>query len=47
MYGINGAMSVLGSVIVAIVSMLLGITTTFYIGLSLYATVLVLMFFLF
>lgn len=39
MYGINGAMSVLGSVISAVLSMLLGITWAFYIGLSFYAVV--------
>ena len=36
MYGINGTMSVLGSVIAVILSMILGFTLSFFTGLSLY-----------
>jgi hypothetical protein len=36
MYGVNGAMSVLGSVLAVILTMLLGFTATFYIGLTFY-----------
>ena len=36
MYGVNGSMSVLGSVLAVILSMVCGYTLTFYIGLSFY-----------
>ncbi len=36
MYGVNGIMSVLGSVIAVVLSMVLGFTPSFYTGLSLY-----------
>jgi type III secretory pathway component EscV len=36
MYGVNGIMSVFGSVTAVILSMLIGFTQTFFIGLSLY-----------
>ena len=36
MYGINGTMSVLGSVIAVVLSMLYGFTMSFFVGLSLY-----------
>ena len=36
MYGINGAMSVLGSVIAVISSMVWGFSATFYAGISVY-----------
>ena len=39
MYGVNGAMSVLGSVLAVILSMLFGFTPTFYFGLSFYLIV--------
>ena len=39
MYGVNGAMSVLGSVFAVILSMLFGFTPTFYFGLSFYLIV--------
>ncbi len=39
MYGINGTMAVLGSVMAAIFSMLIGITVAFYMGLGFYAII--------
>ena len=39
MYGVNGAMTVLGSVLAVILSMLFGFTPTFYFGLSFYLIV--------
>jgi predicted membrane-bound spermidine synthase len=39
MYGVNGTMSVLGSVLAVILSMLFGFTPTFYFGLSFYLIV--------
>ena len=39
MYGVNGSMSVLGSVLAVILSMACGYTLTFYIGLSFYLVV--------
>ena len=39
MYGVNGAMTVLGSVLAVILSMLFGFTPTFYCGLSFYLIV--------
>jgi len=39
MYGVNGIMSVLGSVLAVILSMLFGFTPAFFIGLSLYLVV--------
>ena len=42
MYGVNGAMSVLGSVIAAILSMIAGFTSTFLVGLLFYAIIAVL-----
>ena len=43
MYGVNGAMSVLGSVIAVILSMTLGFTATFFSGLFLYLIVFILL----
>jgi spermidine synthase len=39
MYGVNGAMSVLGSVLAIIISMVYGFTPTFFIGLSFYLAI--------
>ncbi len=39
MYGINGSMSVLGSVLAVILSMLFGLTLTLFVGLSFYVSV--------
>ncbi len=39
MYGVNGTMTVLGSVIAAIISMTYGFSTAFYSGLIFYITV--------
>jgi len=39
MYGVNGIMSVLGSVLSIILSMMLGFTMSFFAGLSLYAVI--------
>jgi hypothetical protein len=39
MYGVNGAMSVLGSVLAIILSMVYGFTSTFFIGLSFYLAI--------
>ena len=41
MYGINGTMTVIGSVLAVIISMIFGFTVSFYLGLFFYATVLV------
>lgn len=41
MYGVNGIMSVLGSVLAVILSMISGFTAAFYVGLSLYLVVFV------
>jgi hypothetical protein len=43
MYGVNGSMSVLGSVLAIVLSMLLGFTPTFFVGLSFYLSVHVLL----
>jgi len=39
MYGINGTMTVLGSVLAVIISMISGFTVSFYVGLSFYAII--------
>jgi len=39
MYGVNGIMTVLGSVLAVIISMILGFTVSFYVGLVFYAIV--------
>lgn len=39
MYGVNGTMTVLGSVLAIILSMILGFTISFYVGLSFYAVI--------
>jgi len=36
MYGVNGSMSVLGSVLAVNLSLILGFTPTFFIGISIY-----------
>jgi ABC-type enterochelin transport system permease subunit len=41
MYGINGTMTVLGSVLAVIISMIFGFTVSFYIGLLFYAIIFV------
>jgi predicted membrane-bound spermidine synthase len=46
MYGVNGAMSVLGSVFAVILSMQFGFTPTFFIGLLFYATITIPLYFL-
>jgi spermidine synthase len=43
MYGVNGAMAVLGSMLAIILSMLFGFTPTFFIGLAFYFVILVLL----
>ena len=42
MYGINGTMTVLGSVLAVIISMISGFTVSFYVGLSFYAIIFIL-----
>jgi predicted membrane-bound spermidine synthase len=44
MYGVNGAMSVLGSVLTVILSMILGMTPVFFIGLFIYLFIPILLF---
>ena len=44
MYGVNGAMAVLGSVSAVILSMTLGFTPTFFSGLFLYLVVFILLY---
>jgi hypothetical protein len=39
MYGVNGIMSVFGSVLSVILSMVLGFTVTFFVGISMYAVI--------
>jgi len=43
MYGVNGAMSVLGSVLAAILSLIFGFTPAFFAGLSLYLVIFILL----
>jgi spermidine synthase len=45
MYGVNGAMSVLGSVLAVILSMLFGFTLAFFIGLCFYLLIFLLLYF--
>ena len=42
MYGVNGTMSVLGSVIAVVLSMIAGFTISFFVGLLFYANIAVL-----
>ena len=42
MYGVNGTMSVLGSVVAVILSMSAGFTPSFFVGLFFYAVIVVL-----
>ena len=44
MYGVNGSMSVLGSVLAVILSMLFGFTPAYFVGLAFYASVLIIAF---
>ncbi len=44
MYGVNGSMSVLGSVLAVILSMLFGFTPAYFVGLAFYAGVLLIAF---
>jgi Spermidine synthase len=46
MYGVNGAMSVLGSVIAVILSMMYGFTAAFFAGLSFYFFIFILLYFI-
>ena len=43
MYGVNGVMSVLGSILAVTISMLIGFTYAFFIGLSLYLLILIIL----
>lgn len=44
LYGVNGSMSVMGSVLAVILSMLFGFTPTYFVGLSFYLSIFLLLF---